>query len=237
MKVELSSDYPTVELKSARTTIDEIPPGTTIDLTGRFPAFFTAASGDFAPARIQVRLSSGQTSATEAVDLMIAPHPLPTPSAVEILDGRTVTLPVFRQKGNQGGGASLLRTITEGKGNGNGLLEPGEEATIWIRIPQGLDPFDKGNWYRAKIHSDSPWLSEIARLEEQKQREWTGAKELSSLVKLSAAAPPGTPISLLLSNETWSFHFTPGVRYGVEPLYQAFQLHCRQVHRLDLKLP
>jgi hypothetical protein len=37
----------------------------------------------------------------------------------------------------------VTRTVTEGKGNGNGVLEPGEEATIWVRMRQGLDPFDK----------------------------------------------------------------------------------------------
>jgi hypothetical protein len=159
------------------------------------------------------------------------------PAATEVLDGRTITLPVFRQKGNQGGGFVLQRTVTEGKGNGNGILEPGEEATIWVKLPQGLDPFDKGNWYRARVYSDSPWLEEIGRLEEQKQREWTGAKELTSVVRLDLKTPRAANIPVVLRNESWSFHFTPDVRYGVEPLYQAFQLHRGHVHSFSLKVP
>jgi hypothetical protein len=36
-----------------------------------------------------------------------------------------------------------------------------------------------------------------------------------------------------LDNETWSYHFTPDVRYGREPLYQAFQLHRHHLHRYE----
>ena len=89
-----------------------------------------------------------------------------------------------RQIGNRGGGGAVPRTVTEGKGNGNGVLEPGEEATIWVQLEQGLDPFDKGNWHRARIYSESPWISEIDRLEEQKGLEWTGAMELTSVCLL-----------------------------------------------------
>jgi hypothetical protein len=125
---------------------------------------------------------------------------------------------------------------TNGRGNGNGILEPGEEATIWVKMAQGLDPFDKNNWYRAKVYADSPWLTEVADIQEQKQLEWTGAKERTSLIRLSAQAPPGTTIPVLLDNESWSYHYTPEVRYGREPLYQAFQLHARHLPRYELKV-
>jgi hypothetical protein len=42
---------------------------------------------------------------------------------------------------------------------------------------------------------------------------------------------------LLLDNESWSFRYTPDVRYGAEPLYQAFQLHTRHLHQYELKVP
>jgi pimeloyl-ACP methyl ester carboxylesterase len=237
VRVELETEYPTVALATTRATIPRIASGALVDLSNRFKARFTATDGDFAPARITVKLSSGMAASTETIDLLIAPDGMTAPLASEILDGRTATFKVFRQKGNQGGGSSLDRTVTEGKGNGNGVLEPGEEATLWVKLAQGLDPFDKNNWYRARVYTDSPWLEEVERLEEQKQREWTGAKELTSVVRLSLQTPPGTMIPLVLSNESWSFHFTPDVRYGTEPLYQAFQLHRSHVHRMDLKVP
>jgi hypothetical protein len=39
-------------------------------------------------------------------------------------------------------------------------------------MAQGMDPFDKNNWYRCKVYSDSPWITEIADIQEEKQREF-----------------------------------------------------------------
>jgi len=235
VSVALSSEYPTVAILSNAASIPRIEPGGVANLTNQFAVKFTAGSGDFAPALLNLKIScDGGHERMEDIDVLVTPDGLRAPMAYQVLDGRKVTLPVFRQKGNQGGGASVQRTITEGKGNGNGKLEPGEEATIWVQIDQGLDPFDKNNWYRAKVYSDSPWVTEVSRLEEQKQLEWTSAKERTSVIRLAAGTPPGTEIPLLLSNESWSFTFTPDVRYGKERLYQAFQLHRYHLHRLTI---
>jgi pimeloyl-ACP methyl ester carboxylesterase len=236
LTVVLSSEYPTVRFPANSVAIARLEGGAAEDLSDRLRARFTAGGGYFAAARLRVTIKSdGQPEVSENIDVLIAPEIVPRPLAVEILDGRTVTLNVFRQKGNQGGGESIQRTITEGKGNGNGLLEPGEEATIWVRMAQGMDPFDKNNWYRAKVYSDSPWIAEIADIQEPKQREWTSAMERTSVMRLAAETPPGE-IPLLLDNESWSFHYTPDVRYGVEKLYQAFQLHTRHLHRYTIKV-
>ena len=125
----------------------------------------------------------------------VIPESMAELDKVEILDGRTRTFNVFRQQGNQGGGKAIERTVTEGEGDGDGVLEPGESATVWVRIPQGLDPFDKNTWHRAKIHTESPWLKEIADIRETKQREWTGAQNRTSLVRLEEDTPPASPIA------------------------------------------
>jgi predicted alpha/beta superfamily hydrolase len=237
VQVELATEYPTVELQAAKATVEEIAPGQAVDLSDRLRAHFTGGGGYFAHARLTLALTyDGWHTESQDLDLFIAPARVPAPSAIEILDGRSLKLSVFRQRGNQGGGGSIERVVKEGKGNGNGVLEPGEEATIWVKLEQGLDPFDKNNWYRAKIYSDSPHLAEVADLQEQKQREWTGAKERTSVVRLSPDTPAGTVIPLLLDNESWSYHFTPDMRYGTEKLYQAFQLHTRHLHRHELKV-
>jgi pimeloyl-ACP methyl ester carboxylesterase len=230
LTVSVKSGYPTVQLHSAQARVAELQPGETVDLAAQLTARFVAGDGYFAPARLTVDIGGK----THDVDIAIAPAKMDKPLAVEILDGRSVTLPVFRQKGNQGGGGPIQRSVHEGRGNGNGILEPGEEATIWVKLDQGMDPFDKGNWYRAKIYSDSPWLTEVADIAEPKQLEWTSAKERTSVVRLSPDTPRGTVIPLILDNESWSFQWTPDVRYGVEPLYQAFQLHTHHLHRFEI---
>ncbi|HUJ22595.1 MAG TPA: alpha/beta hydrolase-fold protein [Bryobacteraceae bacterium] len=233
--VALSSAYPTVDIVAGSSDIPKIDSGTAIEVPLR--ARFAAGAGYFAPARLELAMTyDGWHTVSADVDVLIVPEIVPAPVAVEVVDGRTLTLPVFRQKGNQGGGGSVQRTITEGKGNGNGALEPGEEATVWVKMPQGMDPFDKNNWYRAKIYTDSPWVTEVADLEEQKQLEWTSGMERTSVIRLSPDAPHGAVIPLLLDNESWSFCYTPDVRYGKEDLYQAFQLHTHHLHRWELKV-
>jgi hypothetical protein len=196
----------------------------------------TAGGGELARTRLLVHISADEhAQAVQPLDVLAIPDGLGPPLRFEIVDGRRLTLPVFRQKGNQGGGTTVMREITEGKGNGNGRLEPGEEATICVQLAQGCDPFDKEHWYRTKVYFNSPWLTEVADLQDSKQLEWTGAKERTSLVRLAHDVPAGLAIPLLLDNESWSFHFTPDVRYGREPLYQAFQLHQHHLHRIELR--
>jgi hypothetical protein len=235
VRVELRSRYPTVELAAQEEVIPEIPSGGRVDLSSRFKARFMSGAGDFQPARIDVSLSAGWPGAEDRFDVLVAPHPLPAPAEVVILDGRSHTFSVFRQRGNQGGGAPYNRTVTEGRGNGNGILEPGEEATVWIKLPQGLDPFDKNNWRRARVFPLSPWIEEAGRIEEEKEREFTGARDLTSRIRLSPGAPQEDSLPVLLRAETFSFHYTPDVRFGPEPLYQAFQLHQGHVFRADLR--
>jgi pimeloyl-ACP methyl ester carboxylesterase len=236
VQVKLSSEYPTVHVAKGTTTIPEIAPGKAVDLSSLLSVKFTAGAGYFAPARITVStVYDGWHTTAEPVDVLIKPERIPEPAAIEVLDGRTKIFSVFHQKGNQGGGSSIERKVTEGKGNGNGVLEPGEQATFWVKMPQGMDPFDKNNWYRAKVYSDSPWISEVADIQEQKQREWTSAQSRTSVIELAKDTPAGI-VPLLLENESWSFHFTPDVRYGPEKLYQAFQLHTPHLHKYDLRV-
>jgi poly(3-hydroxybutyrate) depolymerase len=238
VRLKLTSAYPTVEILSGAVEIPKLDSGAVMDAAGDLRARFTAGAGYLAPARIELTMTyDGWHEVSENIDLLIVPETIAAPAAIEVLDGRVATLPVFRQKGNQGGGSSIDRKLNEGRGNGNGALEPGEEATIWVKMPQGMDPFDKNNWYRTKIYSDSPWITEIADLEEQKQLEWTSGQERTSVIRLSPQTPHGTTIPLLLDNESWSYHYTPGVRYGAQDLYQAFQLHTHHLHRYELKVP
>jgi pimeloyl-ACP methyl ester carboxylesterase len=234
IRLTLSSAYPTVNAFADTVQIPKIESGGVYDASRDLKARFTAGAGGFAPARLQLTIYDGWHSKTENIDVLVIPEVLPQPAGIEVLDGRTTMLPVFRQKGNQGGGTSIERKLTEGKGNGNGVLEPGEEATIWVKMAQGMDPFDKNNWYRAKVYSDSPWVTEIADLEEQKQLEWTSAMERTSVIRLSPDTPAGTKIPLFLDNESWSYSYTPDVRYGKEDLYQAFQFHTHHLHRYEL---
>jgi pimeloyl-ACP methyl ester carboxylesterase len=235
VKGMLSSEYATVQVLKGEIAIPRIEPGAFVDLSSALHVRFTAGEGYFARTRLKLDITyDGYHVAAKNFDVMVIPENVPPPMEAMILDGRTATLNIFRQKGNQGGGGSVPRQVTEGEGNANGVLEPGEEATIWVHMRQGMDPFDKNNWYRAKVYSDSPRVTEVGDLEEQKQLEWTSAMERTSVIRLSPDTPHGTRIPLLLDNESWSFCWTPDVRFGVEKLYQARQFHTHHLHRYEL---
>jgi hypothetical protein len=230
--VELTSSYPTIEILRHRAELKQIEGGSVADIGAVLQVRFASGAMDWEHARLELRLAAeGVAETVHNIDVLVAPIDLPQPQEIAVLDGRTKTFPVFRQKGNQGGGNSIERTVTEGAGNGDGKLQPGEKATIWIKLRQGLDAFDRGNWCRAKVYTDSPWLAEIADIQEEKQREWTGAQNRTSLIELSQQVPGSAEIPAILDCESWSFHFTPDVRYGAQPLYQAFQLHKHHLFR------
>jgi poly(3-hydroxybutyrate) depolymerase len=236
IEVALSSEYPAVEVLGEKARIPSIEPGGVAGIGG-LKVRFSAGRERFARSRIDVTLTADdQGRQTVTIDVLVIPSKLPSPDDIEILDGRTAAFSVFRQKGNQGGGEPIERLVTEGTGNGDGVLQPGEEATIWVRIPQGLDPQDKNNWHRTKVYSESPWIVEAQDIQEQKQREWTGAKDRTSLVRMVKDTPVGSVMPLILDNESWSFHYTPDMRYGSEPLYQAFQRHKHHLHEIDFTL-
>jgi pimeloyl-ACP methyl ester carboxylesterase len=243
LRVELSSDYPTVQILRGSADIPELKSGQVVNLSSKFLVQFTSGDGDFAKTRLY--LNAVETTAigkpTSAAmhtyfDVLVTPSNLAAPLAVAVLDGRTKTFPTFYQ-GVHGGGTSVPRTVTEGKGNGNGELERGEQATIWLQVAQGLDPFDKQNWCRAKVYSDSPWITEIADLQENKGREWTSAQNRTSVIELNPATPKGTEVRAILDCETYSYTFTPDVRYGTQPLYQPYQFHGHQLYLWIWKVP
>jgi pimeloyl-ACP methyl ester carboxylesterase len=223
---DLTSDYPTVSILRGHAEVRQILPSTAADAGDSFALEFSSTEGEFKHARLSLKITyDGYQQTTQKIDVVIVPEDLVSPAEVEILDGRTHTFSVFRQKGNQGGGSPIERNVTEGTGNGNGILEPGEKATIWLKLCRGLDPQDRDNWCRAKVYFNSHWLAEVQDIQETKQREWTGAQNRTSLVELSRKVPPDAGIPVTLDCESYSFYYTPDVRYGGEPLYQAFQLH------------
>jgi enterochelin esterase-like enzyme len=225
LRIELTSAYPTVEILHGSTHVGELGGGQVVDLSRAFLVRFTAGNGDFARVRLSLNVTADNSPGTQRdIDVLVAPANLAQAGEIAVLDGRSQTFPTFWQ-GVHGGGASVSRKVTEGQGNGNGVLEPREQATVWIRLTQGLDPFDKENWCRAKIYTDSPWITETVDLQEDKRREWTSGQNRTSVIELDSATPSGTDVKAILDCEAYSFTFTPDVRYGKQPLYQPYQLH------------
>jgi hypothetical protein len=235
VSVSLSSEYPTVAIQGEEVTIPLLEPGQIFDLSDKFTLRFTSSDGAFQHCRLNLRIGyRGWYSKTERIDVRVLPTPLVEPAEVEIVDGRTHAFTIFRQAGNQGGGSMQQREVTEGSGNGDGKTDPGEEVTIWVRTVQGLDPFDKNSWHRTKVFTDDPWVSIAKDIPEARGREWTSARDHTSVIRISRECPVGHELKLFLKSESASFAWTPDARYGKELLYQAIQLHRVHVYRYHL---
>ena len=237
IKVSLTSEYPTVEISGGEFSIDSIGPGEVVDLSGRIIQKYVSTNGYLQHCRLNLRIGyNGWHSESRRIDVRVLPTPLTTPDSVVVLDGRTATFDVFRQGGNSGGGFVRQKTVTEGTGNANGIAEPGEEITIWVRTAQGLDPMDKNTWHRTKIYSYDPVIAVTQDIAESKELEWTSVKDHTSAVEIAGSCPAGKNIELFVESESYSYVWKPDYRYGEQLLYQAFQFHRDCIQRYALKI-
>ncbi len=114
----------------------------------------------------------------DEIDIPVRFNATPFPS-IEIDDGRKVndSVAVF------------------GRGNGNGIAEPGEEIMIYT------------NGHRTKIYTDDPWVVRDAErmIDEVLPAKWPDGFTVSSVVKIDARCPKGHTIGFLCDYETKSF--------------------------------
>ena len=238
--VELPREYPTVEAavghrrRSPRST-----PGAFADLSGQLKARFTAGAGYFAPARLHSKMVyDGWHESQEEIDVLVAPgRHAGARSRSRCSTAAPRRFAVFRQKGNQGGGGAVERTVTEGKGNGNGILEPGEEATIWVKLRAGHGPVRQRQLVpRQGLH----------RLAVARRGRGPGGAEAARMDRRQGAHQPGPAVArharrnrdpaAARQRDPGATTSRPDVRYGREKLYQAFQLHTRHLHKYELKV-
>ncbi|HUU28553.1 MAG TPA: alpha/beta hydrolase-fold protein [archaeon] len=235
VEVALGSDYRYVEIEGSPVVVDSILPGEVVDLSMHFKESFVSSEGYFQHCRLMLDLVySGWHGQSNRIDVQMLPTPLEEPDSVEVLDGRRLDFPVFHQAGNSGGGFTRPRAIEEGLGNGDGKADPGEEVTIWVCVPQGIDPFDKHTWHRTKVYTDDPYVTITEDIAQPKELEWTSVKDHTSRFRIAPDCPKGHKIELILKNESYSFYWQPDYQFGGEFHYQAFQLHRNHLHRCTL---
>jgi len=117
-----------------------------------------------------------------------------------ILDGRTVKdVPIYRQ------GPNIIENqeLTGGKGNGNGVIEPGEEILIYLKMAKGMGANDINTYHRTYLvnHLDIPSIT-VNALDYKEKKSQAGATTMSTILSISKNVKPGQPLDLWLRVES-----------------------------------
>ncbi len=117
-----------------------------------------------------------------------------------ILDGRTLNnIPVFVQRRNR----VEMQSISGGKGNGNGIIEKGEEVRLFIRIPQGISVKDTNTFHRTYLlnaFQDSSISVNRVRYDEKIGQ--ASATSITSIISLSESITKRDTLDLWLRLES-----------------------------------
>lgn len=106
---------------------------------------------------------------------------------VIVLDGRTVkNVPVFHQGKNK----VLNDSLSGGIGNGNGILEKGEEALVFIRLPKGISSADTNSFHKTYlINQSEDKYVKVNKLKYDEKISQAGATSVSSIITFSEDIP------------------------------------------------
>ncbi|NND08212.1 MAG: hypothetical protein HKN87_17670 [Saprospiraceae bacterium] len=132
-------------------------------------------------------------------------HPTPTSPTITmsdllILDGRRVdSVPIYQQGPNK----VVLKSLSGGKGNGNGIINPGEEVLLYVRLAQGMGPNDQNTFHRTTLlnHYDLPYAT-VERLHYLERTNQAGMTSVASVISISKDWPEDEPMHMWLKTES-----------------------------------
>ncbi len=159
IQVTASSQHPYINFTDSVIQIPGLSSGNSLDLNNQFKFTISQHSdSSFVGAMLFEVKINGAVADTQKIMFYTTPKtPYINEDDIIILDGRTVNnVPVYRQGPNE----IQAHDISGGKGNGNGKLEHGEEALVYIRLPEGIAPNDKNTFHRTYLinHLDEPYI-------------------------------------------------------------------------------
>jgi hypothetical protein len=136
-----------------------------------------------------------------------------------VFDGRSEQLPVYRYNWGDWDERVRHETISEGQGNGNGIAEPGEIFSVWIRIPSGEAPEDLDTWHPVMpVGGEGSMEIQVENVKEYLFS--TGRPSLSAQMKLPANNCANETGTLNVQSELiWMFPADDCHRGSVDRIY------------------
>ena len=150
VEISVSSPHPYITFEDSIIQISNITSENSVDLNDQFDFSFSQHSDSSFVGSLffEVRVDGVVADTQRTMFFTTSKSPYINDDDIIILDGRTVNdVPVYRQGLNE----IKAHNISGGKGNGNGILEPGEEALVHIRLAKGIAPNDTGTFHRASL--------------------------------------------------------------------------------------
>ncbi len=148
---------------------------------------------------------------------------------VIILDGRTVkNVPIFHQERD----AVQLDSLSGGIGNGNGILEKGEDALIFVRIAKGISCRDTNSFHKTLLIN--PYTDKFVKVSKLKYDEkiyQAGATSVSSIISVTNSLPQSHKFDFWFKIE--SLYNDKNDPTAISPVY-AFRYDYRRV-KLETK--
>ncbi|NND08746.1 MAG: hypothetical protein HKN87_20420 [Saprospiraceae bacterium] len=124
----------------------------------------------------------------------------PRENKIQAFDGKSKELPVFSYAWNEWDEPLRVQTITEGKGNGNGIVETGDTFSLWIQLPEGFDDRDVLTWHPIlPLYSSESEGFELIDL--ALHRFNTGREIQSGLIRLTRTPTRQSPIVIPFQTE------------------------------------
>ncbi len=230
--LEIKGHYPTLHFTAKQITIPSLAAGERIKLDSVFSFSFSHYDDQHITGNLQIRVSAENMKADtrKFVFFAIPPSPYVHPGDIIILDGRKVSNVRIYDQAND---TIVHQTLEGGKGNGNGIPEPGEEVLVFLHLAQGLAPGDTNTFHKTYLIGDNkdPYIS-VNHLRYDEKIGQAGATSISSLITISDQTPPGHKMDLWFRVESLynDYHFPFSRTHIYEFSYDHRHIFLQDVH-------
>lgn len=202
IEIEIVSDLPELNMSVQKLRIRKSAAGSYVEKNNAFDFMIERYSDSSSVGSLVLKAKINEkTVAVQRMMFFSVPEsPYVPGDDVLILDGRTVKdVPIYVQGRDTIG----LHDLTGGKGNGNGILERGEEVLVYIKLEKGMAPKDVNTYHRTCLINsyDDPYLK-VEKLHYEEKMLQAGATSISTVLSVAGDAPAGHEFDLWFKVES-----------------------------------
>ena len=196
IEITAFSSHPHLDISNNKIKVEKVGQGSALNLKKQFRFKFTDYNDSSSVGNMLFEIKvNGIVSDTTTIMAFHTPKsPYVEAEDVIVLDGRSVdNIPIYRQ------GPNVIESqgIAGGQGNGNGRLEGGEQALVYIRLPKGLAPNDTNTFHRAYLinHLDEPYIN-VDKLDYEEKLSQASATSVATVLSVSPKTPGNHELDL-----------------------------------------